>query len=216
MGARAIGRNPATGQDIEMMSRLVRDAVAAGAAGFSTSRILTHQSLAGERVPGTFADEAELLSIAAAVKAGGGRTVQAIPAGSLSGLDAEEKASSTAEEVELFGRISRATGTRVIFTLQQNSTDPRAWRRMLDMTAGENSRGAELRPMTSGHCITGLMTLPGYHPFIQRPTFVSLKALPLPELVAAMHRPEIRRAILDESDVRDPQPGAGETSSSVM
>ncbi|RYD91556.1 MAG: D-aminoacylase, partial [Sphingomonadales bacterium] len=58
MGDRALAHEQATSDDIAKMSQLTREAMAAGAMGFSTGRIVEHRSAHGNYVPGTFADEA--------------------------------------------------------------------------------------------------------------------------------------------------------------
>ena len=60
------------GQDIEAMATIVEEAVAAGACGFSTSRIILHRDNSGDLTPGSLAQEAEMLAIARAIAAGGG------------------------------------------------------------------------------------------------------------------------------------------------
>ena len=59
---------------------------------------------------------------------------------------------------------------------------------------------------------TVLTTLRGYHLFMQRPTFVRLKGLPLPQLVAELRRPEMKAAILAEANVRNERPGSMENA----
>src|SRR5437588_10494475 len=67
MGQRGADNENATPEDIAEMARHVREAIAAGAVGFSTSRSLNHKSLDGELVPGTFAAADELIGLAQAV-----------------------------------------------------------------------------------------------------------------------------------------------------
>ena len=69
MGERGKNNEDATADDLAEMSRIVQEAVEAGAVGFSTSRTIGHRSLWGTPVPGTFAPDEELLAIAAAMKA---------------------------------------------------------------------------------------------------------------------------------------------------
>ncbi|HET9730072.1 MAG TPA: amidohydrolase family protein, partial [Acidimicrobiia bacterium] len=64
MGERGLDEEPASDDDIATMCDLVDEAMAAGALGFSTSRTLLHRVPDGRPVPGTWADERELLAIA--------------------------------------------------------------------------------------------------------------------------------------------------------
>src|SRR5262245_17203780 len=57
MGDRGAKNEPATPADVAGMAAIVRDAVAAGALGFSTSRTMLHRAVDGEPVPGTYATE---------------------------------------------------------------------------------------------------------------------------------------------------------------
>ncbi|HZR79969.1 MAG TPA: amidohydrolase family protein [Candidatus Binatia bacterium] len=70
----------ATGEEIERMGRLVREAIDAGAAGFSTSFAYTHRGIDGKPVPSRFAarDEVEGLLFAAG-RAGKGVVLVAVP-----------------------------------------------------------------------------------------------------------------------------------------
>src|SRR5262249_41190069 len=61
MGERGAKNAPATADDIRGMAAIVREGMAAGAVGFSTSRTQLHRAVDGEVVPGTYADEDELL-----------------------------------------------------------------------------------------------------------------------------------------------------------
>jgi len=55
---------PATGDEIEAMCRIVREAVEAGALGFSTSRQPAHQGAFGRPVPSRFAETDEVYALA--------------------------------------------------------------------------------------------------------------------------------------------------------
>jgi N-acyl-D-amino-acid deacylase len=63
MGDRGAHNEAATPDDIAKMAVLVRDALKAGALGFTTSRTMLHRAKNKEVVPGTFASEDELLGI---------------------------------------------------------------------------------------------------------------------------------------------------------
>src|SRR5262249_9990697 len=76
----AADERAATVQEIERMCQLVRDAIGAGAAGFSTSFAYTHRGIDGKPVPSRFAtrDEAEALFLAAG-QTGKGVVLVAVP-----------------------------------------------------------------------------------------------------------------------------------------
>src|SRR5580704_15546802 len=82
MGDRGAHNEAATPEDIESMKNLVKEAVAAGALGFSTSRTVAHLAIDGEPVPGTFAAEDELFGIGSALGELGAGVFELAPAGS--------------------------------------------------------------------------------------------------------------------------------------
>eukprot|EP00930_Biecheleria_cincta_P008172 TRINITY_DN109561_c0_g1_i1.p1 TRINITY_DN109561_c0_g1~~TRINITY_DN109561_c0_g1_i1.p1 ORF type:complete len:670 (+),score=108.39 TRINITY_DN109561_c0_g1_i1:210-2219(+) len=65
-------KNPVTSEEIAAIGTVVREAVAAGAFGFSTSRLLLHRDKHGILTPGALASKEEVLCICDAVVAGGG------------------------------------------------------------------------------------------------------------------------------------------------
>ncbi len=76
MGERAINRELATAEDIELMARLTEEALKAGAVGFTTSRTDQHKTLAGDLVPGRYAEHEELIAIGRAMGRAGSRHVR--------------------------------------------------------------------------------------------------------------------------------------------
>ena len=67
MGERGATNGEATPEDIAAMGALVREAVAAGAAGFSTTRTILHRAKDGELAAGTTASADELIGIGLAM-----------------------------------------------------------------------------------------------------------------------------------------------------
>ena len=67
MGKRGAEREEATAADRKAMAQLTAEGIRAGAFGFSTSRLLQHQTAEGEPIPSYGAAEAELAEIADAV-----------------------------------------------------------------------------------------------------------------------------------------------------
>ena len=210
MGERGSANEDATAVDIAEMSTLVAQAIEAGALGFSTSRTIGHRSLWGSPVPGTFAPDEELLAIATAMGATGKGVFEMIPAGTVGKLDALGGERTTPEaEFDLMDRFSRVSGRPVTFTLVQSPDyPPDTWRRLLALTTEANASGSQLFPQVSSRPI-GLATgLSGYHAFQRRPTYMRLAGLALHERVKEMAKPEVKAAILSETDVAVAEPGS--------
>ena len=64
MGQRGIDREEASQEEIEQMSQIVKEAIEAGAFGFSTSRTEKHKDSSGALTPSITAHKNELVSIA--------------------------------------------------------------------------------------------------------------------------------------------------------
>ena len=203
MGERGFLNQRASDDEVAQMSHLVEEAVKSGALGVSTSRSEAHESITGEAVPGTFAEQRELLALAEGLQRGGGGVFQAIP----TLMDGYEKPglaferTTTSREVEMLGEVSRATGCTITYLLLQNSRWPEGWREALAVSDAANRSGAKLVPQVGGRPIGTLIYLAGYHLFRRRPTYMSLETLPIRERAARMRDPQIKRAILSEPDL---------------
>jgi N-acyl-D-aspartate/D-glutamate deacylase len=188
MDERGARNEKATAADVAAMAAIVREAVAAGALGFSTSRTLLHRAVDGEPVPGTFAGAEELLGIGSVL-------------GEL-GRGVFELASDLAPEGDEFAwmdELAGSTGRPVTFACLQNDLDPGQWRRLLRHAEEAAARGAPVVPQVAARPTGLLLGLESsFHPFSTHPTFQEIAELPLPERVARLRDPEIRRRILAE------------------
>src|SRR5262249_44829934 len=122
MGERGAKNEPATAEDIARMAALVKEAVLAGALGFSSSRTLVHSAHGGEPVPGTYATEEELGGIARAVRSTGRGILEMVPRG------VAGETPDLLDEVDMMIRLARNTGCPLTFLLAQNNSYPEQWR----------------------------------------------------------------------------------------
>ena len=208
MGQRGRDNENPTADDLAEMTRQVEAAMRAGALGFTTSRTIGHRSMAGVPVPGTFAEEEELLALAQAMQRAGSGVFELIPAstvGKLEGLGGERY--SLEEEFELIRKIGRV-GRPVTFTTVQIADYPDVWQHFLAASAEENARGSNLRPQVASRPIGFVTSLQTYHMFQRRETYLRIADLPLAERVREMRKPEVRSAILKDADVPVDAPGA--------
>jgi N-acyl-D-aspartate/D-glutamate deacylase len=188
MGERGARNEEATTADIAEMSRIVGEGVAAGALGFSTSRTVLHVAKDGVPVPGTFAGADELLGI--------GRAIGAV------GHGVFEMASDMApaeDEFNWMRTLSAETGVPVTFGLLQSPMRADNWKGLLKLTEEARAEGAQITAQIA--CRPTGMVL-GWqstvHPFIGRPTYRSLAALPFEERLAQLRDPAVKAQILAE------------------
>ena len=193
MGDRGARNEAATPEDIAAMKKLVKEAIAAGALGFSTSRTIAHTAIDGEPVPGTFAAEDELFGIGSALGELGTGIFELAPAGS-----AGEDIVGPRKEVDWMRRLSMAIKRPVTFALLQVDAAPQLWRELMDESLRAVAEGADLWPQVAGRG-TGLLTghFTSYSLFDLIPAYQALKAKGLSpdEFVAALRTPEVRRSI---------------------
>ena len=193
MGDRGARNEPAGPEDIERMKVLVKEAISAGALGFSTSRTIAHLAIDGEPVPGTFAGEDELFGIGSALGELGTGVFELAPAGA-----AGEDIINPKKEVDWMRRLSAAIRRPVTFALVQVDDAPGLWRELMDESLRAVSEGADLWPQVAGRgfgLLSGHFTT--YSLFDQIPAYQQLKARGLaPDaLVDALRTAEVRRTI---------------------
>jgi N-acyl-D-aspartate/D-glutamate deacylase len=193
MGERGARNEPATPEDIAEMARIVRDGIAAGALGFSTSRTIMHRAVDGEPVPGTFAAEDELFGIGRALGELGAGVFELAPAGVMG-----EDALAPEREVDWMRRLAAAIGRPVSFALLQHNQAPEQWRDLLKLAEEANAEGADLRPQVAGRPLNMLVGWQTFPPFKDRPTYVRLADLPRAERVVELRKAEVKAAILAE------------------
>jgi N-acyl-D-aspartate/D-glutamate deacylase len=202
MGDHALDDKAADESELQRMASVVQEAMAAGAVGFSTSRIQQHRATSGRTVPGTSAPEAELRALAHAMSHVGRRVFQGIAADSISKKPTlPPEHSDLFDEVAMFSRLSRETRLPVVFTLMQNADEPERWRQVLELVAHENSTGSELRPCVAARGQSMLSCLEGYHMFMRRPSYLQARHLDATGQAAFLRDPRVRSRILAESDV---------------
>ncbi|MFI5321157.1 MAG: amidohydrolase family protein, partial [Myxococcota bacterium] len=139
MGERGAKNQPATPADIAAMAKLVKEGIAAGAFGFSTSRTIAHRAIDGEPVPGTFAAEDELFGIGAALGDLETGVFELAPMGA-----AGEDIVNPIKEVDWMRRLSAKIGRPVTFALIQVDAAPDLWRELMDASLVAADEGADI------------------------------------------------------------------------
>ncbi len=196
MGQRGANREPATPADLEEMAGIVREAVEAGAMGFSTSRTFFHRSADGKSTPSFDAAEAELMALALALKAAGKGAMQLI-------TDFDEPEQTFA----LLRRLVQRSGRPLSVSLLEGSYGPMTlrWHDVLDWAAESTAAGLPIKAQVLGRAIGVMLghqlTL---NTFYTCESYIKLAHLPFDEKIRELKRPETRARMLAESTDPDP------------
>ncbi|MCH8917865.1 MAG: amidohydrolase family protein [Proteobacteria bacterium] len=190
MGQRAVKRETATDDDIAEMRQLAREAMRAGAMGFSSSRTPNHRTSAGELIPSLGADGRELEGIAMGLKDEGRGVLQIIL-----NLSPDLRR----QEFDLARGMVRASGRLLSLTVLQRNRDPDGWREVMEMLEGAVAEGLPMRAQITPRPLGTLFGLDtGRHPFSYHPSYRAIADKPLAERVALMRDPGLRAKLLAE------------------
>ena len=196
MGERALRLENATQEDIAQMRAMTEEAMRAGAFGFSTSRTISHKTLAGDPTPSLRAQEDELLGIALGIRDAGSGMIELVSDWNMPDVETE---------FAMVRRIVEASGRPLVFSLGQRHDRPEAYKKLLAFSDQAAADGHAIRPVFPPRPIGILFGLLGsQNPFAGTPTYKTIAHLPAGARAAAMMRPEVRAAILAE----DPYEGS--------
>ncbi|HEX2941099.1 MAG TPA: amidohydrolase family protein, partial [Rhodopila sp.] len=194
MGDRAINLENANQGDIAEMRQITRQAMQAGAFGFSTSRSLSHKTLKGDPTPTLRAQEEELRGIALGMKDAGAGMLEMV----------SEWAPDHNEEFAMLRRVTEACGRPTVFTLTQRHSRPEVWRDLLRHADQAAKDGVPIRPVVAPRAIGVLLGLSGsQNPFSGCASYKAIAHLPVAERARRMADPAMKAQILSE----DPRKG---------
>jgi N-acyl-D-aspartate/D-glutamate deacylase len=201
MGERGADPNEApTVDELTAMARMVKDGVAAGALGFTTSRTYVHRTRDGAPLGTRFSSTDELIALASALTELGTGVVQMIS-------DAYQSPDEdyTATELAMMRDLVRATGRPLSMTVQQPEYLPDRWRLMAKFAVQLTSEGFDVKNQVAPRPIGVLEGLTAtVNPLILCAGYREIAELPLAERVAAMQQPERRARIIAEHDAATP------------
>ena len=188
MGERGANREPANPADIEQMAALAREAVEAGALGFSTSRTLNHRTSDGQPTPTLSAEEQELMGIAMGLSAAGAGVLQVVS----DFRDPEQ-------EMGMLRRIVERSGRPLSISLVQNDRRPDAWRFLLSAIEDASRSGLAVKAQVCGRAVGIVLGLDAtLNPFSGHATYRALAELPLAQRVVRLQQADTRAALLNE------------------
>jgi len=194
MGSRALRLEDATPDDIARMRAIAADAARAGAFGASTSRTISHKTLAGDPTPTLRAQEAELTGLAQGLADGGGGLLEMV---------SDWNTPDPACEFAMVRRIHAVTGRPILFSLTARHDRTEAWRELLALSDAAAAEGAAIRPVFPPRPIGILLGLSGsQNPFAGCDAYKDIAHLPPAARAAAMREPARRARLLTEDRIK--------------
>jgi N-acyl-D-aspartate/D-glutamate deacylase len=198
MKERALAHETATAQDIDQMRALLREALQAGAVGFSTGRSDNHRTSEGKDTPAANASHAELTGLATAFEGLSHGVIQMVSDYNLLQGPAEFDA-----EFELVEAIAKASGKTLSLTWLQRDPGGEQYLRIQERVEKAVANGLPLFMQTGARGIGVLNGLDAsFHPFMGFPSYKEVAHLPLAERAAALRDPARKARILSEKSER--------------
>ena len=198
MGERAF-EQAASEDDLKAMEREVRDAIRAGAIGFTTSRSPAHETPDGRYVASRLAtwDEVRrLVGVMGELNAGlfeiAGEGVDRAP-GDPGLRDYHVRLRDLAVD----------TGRPVTFGVFSRRGVPDVWRKYLSLLDETAAAGGRMFAQVHSRSLSALLSFKTQMPFDGLPVWKELRALPLAEQRRRLHDPELRRRLIEASGASD-------------
>lgn len=190
MGERGTNNEQASAGDVAQMAAIVKEGIQVGALGFTTSRTELHTTRENAAMPGTYADEAELLGIGSVIGELGGRGIYGV----VSDFNDWEK------EMDWMKRLSLENHCQINFVLFFR--EEKDWDRVLkqlDYVRQANAEGARLVPHVGARPVNILLSWDGtINPFSFHANYAPLSIMSHEQRLAELQKPEVRAAILAE------------------
>jgi N-acyl-D-aspartate/D-glutamate deacylase len=196
MGKRALSE-PATEDDVARMVAAVKDAIRAGAMGFSSSRAGTHVTPDDTPVASRIADWSEIDALVGAMAELDAGIFQVGP-------DVSSGPTQRAF-LQRLKRVALDSGRPVMFgTIStRQGESPNSYRYQLDYLDECVAAGARMFGQTTTKSINAIFALKSYLPFDVLPEWKAVRSLPLAEQKRRMADPAVRaRLVADEATMK--------------
>src|SRR5881296_1685592 len=179
----------ATQAELEVMRRVVRESLEAGALGLSITRNMNHFDIAGKRIPAACAPESELFALADVLREVGTGVMQC---GGGTNPELKDK---------LLSRISEACGRQIMYnTLLEQARQPGRWRTHLAHVEETVRQGIRAVPLCNPGSIVNRFTMKNCQVFRSMPTWLPILQASDEEKMRAYRDPETRAKLRAEVD----------------
>lgn len=190
MGERAFTET-ATPEDLEAMKREVRDAIRAGAMGFTTSRTRNHQTPDGQPVASRLATWDEVRQLVGVMGDMGAGVFE------IAGEDTDINPDLRDDYLGRLKALAVDTGVPVTFGVFSRRYAPDLWRRYLSTIDETAAAGGRMFAQVHSRSINVVLSFQTVTPFDKMPVWRDIRKLPLAEQEAKLRDPDIRRQLVE-------------------
>jgi N-acyl-D-amino-acid deacylase len=202
MGERAFAQ-AASEDDLKAMEREVRDAIRAGAIGFTTSRSPAHETPDGRCVASRMATWDEVRRLVGMM----GELNAGLFEIAGEGVDRTPNDPGLRDYHVRLRDLAVESGRPVTFGVFSRRSVPDVWRKYLALLDETAAAGGRMFAQVHSRSLSALLSFKTQTPFDHLPVWKELRALPLAEQPRQLRDPEMRRRLIaasGESDGRRP------------
>ena len=208
MGERAF-TDPATEQDLERMKQAVREAIQAGAMGFTTSRTRNHQTPQRQPVASRLATWDEVRQLVGTMGEMGAGIFE------IAGEDTGQNPERIREYMDRLKALAVDTGVPVTYGMFSMRRAPDCWQPYLDLTDETAAAGGRMFLQVHSRALNAVLSFQTNTPFDRLPTWRALKKMAsLEEKEAALRNPDYRRKLVEEAHTQEDDGNRGSRSRS--
>ena len=198
MGERAFDEK-ATEADLEAMERELRDAMRAGAMGFTTSRSPAHETPDSRPVASRAASWDEVRRLVGAM----GELNAGIFELAGEGVDRTADDPGLREYHVRLRDLAVETGRPVTFGVFSRLGVPDVWRKYLHLLDETAAAGGRMFAQVHSRSLSALLSFKTQLPFDRLPVWKELRTLPMVEQARKLRDPDLRRRLIEASGERD-------------
>ncbi|MEE9285639.1 MAG: D-aminoacylase [Dehalococcoidia bacterium] len=196
----AANEREADDDEIQRMRNVVREGIAAGAFGFTTTLSPTHYGMDGRPVPSRLASHEEVLELASALAEFHVGSIEIITETAVMGEDRFSEA-----DQKLLTALSLATGRPVNWNELSHTWDrPNAWRQQIAYMEEASRQGAQVFAIARCQRLDAMFNLTDSTMSFERwPRWHDILSQPRDKTLALLRDPEVRAAMKAEADELD-------------
>ena len=191
MGERAFDE-AATPEDIENMQRHVRDAIRAGAMGFTTSRSQSHRTPNGQPVASRLAAWDEVRHLVGAMGEMGAGVFEIANENPKTPEDLQDYLSRLRD-------LAVDTGVPITYGQFGRRNGPQTWRSFLAMAGETAAAGGRMFIQVHSRALNLVLSFETHMPYDKLPVWRDVRQLSLSEQEAALRDPDMRRKLVGGS-----------------